>query len=215
MLRIALVALVAAVAAASPEWSRGDAAKGASCFLGAADVVRDVMAIKGKYTPSDFGGTVGGRPWHVCQYVSGSLTADKPTSVLIGVFPFAARISERDWTANGMCAQAFLTAVQAKPRACSLLLKALKAGDPARKTQLLSSALSVVGEVAKVRGGIAGGPAFLYDASRLPGSDAWVYVRSRGSLVHTHCIRASNPDLRAMDCAVEAARVVAPKIGRS
>ncbi len=192
--------------------ARAVAAAGAKpCALGSVAVVRRVMAIEGQYRFSSFGGSLGGRSWAVCQYVSGSLAADKPTSLSIGVFPFATRISDSEWTLGGVCTQAFLTAVQARPRACALLRGAQKATSPAQKERLLFKALSQVGDVARTR--VSGSPAFFYSPSKSPGSDAWVYVPARGTLVHAHCIRATNPELRAGDCVAEGVRIVVKALG--
>lgn len=188
------------------------AAAGAKpCALGGATVVRSVMAIEGRYRFSSLGGSLGGRSWAVCQYVSGSLAGDPPTSLSIGVFPFATRISDSEWALGGVCAQAFLTAVQARPRACALLRGAQKATSPAQKERLLLEALSQVGDVARTR--VSGSPAFFYSPSRSPGSDAWVYVPARGTLVHAHCTRATNPELRAGDCVAEGIRAVTRALG--
>lgn len=181
----------------------------ARCSLGAPAVVKDVMVVEGTYRVSGFGGSLAGRPWSVCQYVSGSLTVDRPTSLVIGVFPTAGRVGDREWKL-GACGQMFLTAVQAKPRACSLLHAGLSAKRPAQRIHLLGAALSQVGAVARTT--VSGNPAYLYSPSTSPGSDAWVYLSRRGLLVHAHCTRASNPELRAGDCSWAAAQLVAGRL---
>jgi len=207
---LALVTILSALAAvASP---RGESAAIPHCFLGGPANIRAVLDIKGNYGFSLVAGVHAGRPWRVCQYTSQDVP-DPVISAWVGVFPFVGKFPERVGNVDEFCFQAFITALQYEQRACLLLRKAEAERDPERKIRLLYAALAKIGDVDQLTSGFAGNPAFRSNTTKGYGSDVWVYLRSSGALVHTHCIKAArgDPESRYDACAERAARAIVSK----